>query len=203
MNNGGSSEDTRLGSFWIRQQSSFDVGRIKTVIKRAMDSGQTSVTVLRLRLGEHLFIAKDEEESLSCPAWKVREIVSKERANAKHATCYVLHTQLIPVIQQAVEQEGLAWCICNSVRGVDEVSGEIVLDPIHALLVYWHPSTASEGQPNHLHKYYISCVMQAPIDEGRLKRYFALIKGAMDAGQNASVLTMLGKCSLKESPRRD
>lgn len=175
--------ESRLGSLWIRQQSSPDVSRCKTLIKHAMNAGQSSATIMRLVLDQDVFV--DESSSSSS---KVRQVISKEPS--KTIWGYRLHERLLPLVT-SLEQEGLGWCICNSVRGVNEVSGQLIVDLIHTLLVYWHPSTASEGQRNGLFKYYMTLVMQAPIDKQRLKYYHERIKAAMDSGQTSCVISCL------------
>lgn len=174
--------ESRLGSLWIRQQSSPDVSRCKTIIRHAMNAGQSSATIMRLVLDQDVFMDN------SCPAWKVRQVISKEPS--KTTWGYRLHDRLLSLVT-SLEQEGLGWCICNSVKGVNEVSGQLIVDPVHTLLVYWHPSTASEGQTNGLFKYYMTLVMQAPIDKPRLKFYHERIKGAMEAGQTSCVISCL------------
>lgn len=185
----GSPRGAPLGVQWIRQQQQQADHYIKHCVKTAMQAGQTSATVARLVLDQDIFNHKNEG-GVFCSSWKVRQVISKE-LSANWRRDYWLDARYAPLIQ-AIEQEGLGWCICNAVKGINEVLGDWVVDPIHALLVYWHPSTASEGQPNLLHKYYLGLVMQTPVDEACLARYHALIRRAMDAGQQSCVLTCLG-----------
>lgn len=186
----------RLGAAWIRQQSGGDRERIKVVIRNAMNCGQTSVSVLRLKLDESGDLILEEnirvDDPLCCPLWKARDVISKERFKIQETGAgYRLHHKYTSLIQ-LIEQEGLAWCIGNSIKGTNDITQEPYVDPMHSLIVYWHPSTSSENQPNALHKYYLSLVMQQPIDEQRLKRYYGIIKGAMDSGQNSCIISCLG-----------
>lgn len=181
-------EGERLGSLWIRQQSSPDKERVKGIIKHAMACGQTCATVLRMR-EEDLTRVEDVEGTLVCPWWKVRDVISKERIELKHS--YQVSNKFAGVIQ-TIEQEGLAWCVGVNIRGVDEASKQVFMDSVYALIVYWHPSTAQDNAQNQLYKYFLSHVIQCPLDEQRLKRYANTIKAAMDAGQTSCVLVCLG-----------
>jgi hypothetical protein len=152
-----------------------------------MNIGQTSATVARLVLGQDVF----ERGGDDCPVWKVRQVISKEPANLKRDEGYRLSTSAL-ALARAMEHEGLGWCVCCAIRGVDEVSGAVVVDPVLTLLVYWHPSSAVDGQSNTLFKFYMTLVMQVPVDKQRLKHYHGVVKGAMEAGQTSCAISCLG-----------